>query len=348
MIKDILIFRILKIFLTVSSCLAVGEALNISDQLTMVFVTLLCLTSTVLSGIRIGIQQLTVAAFCSMLTIFFLHFIPEKNLAAPAALIIPSFIIIYRREEYLLPIVFFSVLYIALLHGSTPESLFFQRIFHLLIGIPIAAIFNFTFGVYNYRTRLYKKIVQMRKIILLKCAELYDALSSENILIIERQLADLDNKYIDIAALVDTIKDIEKEHNSIFSFAFKKINNIQIYKYYVWNIHDLLQNIHNVLTFGFKINARDKFSGYTDSVSAILRDSAEKKISKKIETLAEFYSSELKQYSGNDLFFAGNLYSSLVHLKKISEYENILFLPGLDSDYTNAAYAKHPHTGRVL
>ncbi|MBP7654565.1 hypothetical protein KA977_14175, partial [Candidatus Dependentiae bacterium] len=170
---------ILKIFIACIVSIILGNLTNTPDILTLVFVTLLCLQPTVLGGIRIGLQQIISATICSLLTIFLLKFL-HPVLAVSFSMVLISLIIIKSNKEYLFPIAYFSVLYIGTLGKNNPEFFFTQRITHLFIGIPVAAILNYFFGIYDYKNKLLKRIINIRFIVFEKSSELLKALSSRD------------------------------------------------------------------------------------------------------------------------------------------------------------------------
>ncbi|HPG30104.1 MAG TPA: aromatic acid exporter family protein [bacterium] len=309
----------LKIFLASLSSIIIGQLINLIDVLTLAFVTLLCLQPTVIAGVRVGIQQLITAVFCSALTIAFLKIAPNL-FAAPVSIVLVSIILIKSKNENLLPIAFFSVLYIGAGGKDNPEFFFIERIKHLFIGIPIAAVLNYFFGIYDYKNKLLKRILNLRSLAFRESADLLRILVMKDAAKIENKLNEFRDFYFQIENTVLAIKDIESEYKTFLSFLIKKIKDIEIYRFYLWNLHDLIQNCHNLSTLHFKINIAPEFNEYFLKIADFLEKYEQKyqrsNIADLIPVSNEYCQSEKKA------MITGILFGINLHIKQIQKYES--------------------------
>lgn len=312
--SDAFVFLV-KIAFTAVITYELGQFFKITDMLTLLFVTLICLTPTSLGGLRIGLQQLATAVFCSVITMTLMKFTHYDYIIIPLALIISSYYILSRNFDYLLPIVYFSVLYIAIFGRVNPEQFFINRIAHLFIGIPVAVIMNLIFGVYNYKNKLFNSIILVRELLLTKSSEMLQALINGDKKNIEESLDDLGMYYEKLNLIVENIKDIEAEYKSFSTFFISKIESIEEYKHYLWHLHDILQIIHNTLTLSFKLQIDEAEINQL----IVLRNYIEKL---KIRSIREhIYDEKLADCSGN-LFSHFKLI--LIHINTLIEFEKKL------------------------
>ncbi|MDD5066112.1 MAG: aromatic acid exporter family protein [bacterium] len=311
-----------KLVVTVMLSLFMGRLFRISDMLTLVFVTLLCLQPTTLGGLRIGIQQLLVAGFSSLFTLALIQIVNNYYFTVSVSIAAVSFYLVATNKENLLAVAFFSVLYIGVLGRDKPISFFFDRVEHLIIGIPVATFSNYAFGVFQYRKKLMTGIIKIRMSIFHKSGRMLDALRSGGNLSVEDELNGLANYYQQMDQILTTLEDFEKEYKSFFSFLFMKIRNIGRYKQYIWNLHDLLQSIHTTATLSFKIPLSPEVREHIRSFSDIIKKYRARSLDTDLDGLLDKYQEVCRQSS--DSIIMGNLFSLIFHLRAVQEFEESL------------------------
>lgn len=313
---------LIKLVLTVILSLTAGRLLGITDLLTLVFVTLLCIQPTTLGGLRTGFQQLSVAAVSSLFTLGLIQIVNNYYFTVSVSILLVSYYLIHSGKENLLAVAFFSVLYIGVLGRDKPESFFYERVEHLLVGIPVAAFLNYVFGVFQYRKKLMASIRRTRRSIFVKSGSILEGLASGGKESVERELNGLGDYYAQMDRIIGTLDDYQKEYRSFFSFLFVKIPDLRSYQLYIWSLHDLIQNIHSTAVLSFQMPFSEELSGHLLFFLGLFRDSAQTPVPADLDGLLEKYRKTCSE--SRDSIIMGHFFSTLIHLKAVQEYERTL------------------------
>ncbi|HON55873.1 MAG TPA: hypothetical protein PLJ38_02530 [bacterium] len=317
---------LIKQFTLVILCLTFGYWMGVKDYLTMVYVCLLCGTITVIGGLRAGGTQFVIMLLGSAIAWLFLQLKIDYHLIIGFSIVCISLIVIYFNYQNLLPIAYFSVLYIGIFGKDQPLPFFYDRIKQMAIAIPTAIVINYIFGVSYYKEKLTNKLLKIRKNTFLKINKLVYSLKTKNHQEIEKELNSINQYYEHINYIINVISDIEAEYKSFFSFLYNKIPDLRLYKLYIWNIHDLLQLFHSISALSFKEQIPDCLIDYYSDFAKLLLDYLE---NSKIEIISEF-SNKYQQIAETCKIdypqYSGNLISALLILKTVNNYEDKLIL----------------------
>jgi len=311
-------FFLAKIVLATLLVAALGSYARVADYLTLTFVTLLCLSPTTLGGLRVGIQQLLIALFSSFLTMGVLAALGDGLPAVALSLAAVAAVVIRLRQESLLAIAYFSTLYIAFYRPAGQTPAVFERVEHLLLGIPLAAALNLLFGMLSYRRRLLAGLRALRRDLFQKTGDILEAVLSASMPALERELRATEGQYARAAEIVHMLEDIEREQRSPLAPCFGSLPPARDYKLYVWNMRDLLQNAHAAAVLCFKMKTDD--AAVRDLLVTLLqtirRGVDEPAAAPSVALPAPRAAADPMQAA-----FHGNLTSMVIHLQAIRGFE---------------------------
>ncbi len=311
---------LLKIVTATLLVTCLGRLARISDYLTLTFVTLLCLSPTTLGGLRIGLEQLVVALGSSFLSLGLASLVGDGLFAVACSLAVVAAVLMRLRQESLLPIAYFSALYIAYYHPPGAPPALFERIEHLLIGIPLAAVLNLAFGAASYRHRLLHGLHSLRHDLFEKTARILEAVIGGSVPTLERELRGTEAQYTRAAEIVRMLEVIEREQGTPLAPLFGALPPAREYKLYAWNLRDLMQNAHAAAVLCFKVPLED--TGLRDLLVVILREVRRETDEPGAGSHDSVEAPPLEPSAPPALAaFHGNLVSMLIHLRAIRGLE---------------------------
>jgi len=142
--------------------LVLARLLGLSDPISVIFVSLLCIYPSFYSGLKKGIKNIGVIIIGSAVAVLLKYFIQYLYLSLPLGVVIVLILIIMLNWWRYFPLAIFAFLYLSFLK---PESVWMsglQYFLHLVLGILTAMFVNYLISLFRYRV-LY--LCQLRQLL---------------------------------------------------------------------------------------------------------------------------------------------------------------------------------------
>jgi hypothetical protein len=137
------------------------ELLGIPDRLSATFVAVVCISPTVYSGLRRGLDQLGASAPGGVVTWAAAQLLPR-----PAALTVALFVVVYVAFRVGLArgvlVASFTVLYVLLIPGPNPTLVLEYRLASVAVGVVSALAMNLAVSALSYRSVFRRRLVIAR------------------------------------------------------------------------------------------------------------------------------------------------------------------------------------------
>lgn len=142
---------VFKVALVSLISLALARLLSLSDPISVIFVSLLCIYPSFYSGLKKGIKNIGAIIIGSAVAVLFKYFIQYLYLSLPLGVVIVLILIIMLNWWRYFPLAIFAFLYLSF---SKPEAIWMsglQYFSRLVLGILAAMFVNYLISLFRYR-----------------------------------------------------------------------------------------------------------------------------------------------------------------------------------------------------
>lgn len=171
------LFIALKGSVAAALALAMVQLLGIPDTLSATFVAVVCISPTVFSGLRQGLEQVTASAIGGGIT-YALSFVLPSAVVLLIALAVTIWICFRAGFPRAYPVAAFTSLYVLLLPGSAADTLKY-RILSVAVGVASAIAVNVIVSALGYRRVFARRLRIARAQLSDEYAQLARALASD-------------------------------------------------------------------------------------------------------------------------------------------------------------------------
>ncbi|MFN7132102.1 MAG: aromatic acid exporter family protein [Myxococcales bacterium] len=168
-------FLSLKAGAAVALAIATVNFIGVRDQISATFVALVCISPTVFTGIRRGIEQFTASLLGGAITLALLFTFPRHPLVLGLAMALTvrvAFSVGYWRT-YL--VAGFTVLYMYILPFDSPTVALEQRMLSVMVGIASSTLVNLGISAFSYRSLFTRRLQLVREALDKACRQIAEA-----------------------------------------------------------------------------------------------------------------------------------------------------------------------------